>query len=191
MISTFNIPAQKPSQALLERLKQLYSVEHIAEYDACCIQPFELPDVLQILIENAGYWLHPESPVRDDHWPAAEYTLIMPSFIEGSIEVDYRMRLEISKLFPAYQLYLSYEIANPDPDALGPTLQGFGEAPYTQSQMRFLADWEKQTKALGWEHLSLPLCDTLLSDWLPEPTAFPQESLWRHLAFDLLERCPD
>ncbi|MGV3527222.1 MAG: hypothetical protein ACO1RX_23605 [Candidatus Sericytochromatia bacterium] len=180
-----------PSPALLKRLAEIYLAGDTAAYEAACARPFELPDPLQMVLEEAVFWLEPDTPLIETHWPSVSFTLVAPSFIEGNFQVDYRMRLDVSKLYPAYRLSFDYEIANPDPDALKSSFWGFSEQPHTQAQMRFLDAWELTAQSLGWERLSENLGQQPLRHFLEAASAFPEESLWRHLVFDLLELCPD
>ncbi len=176
---------------LLNRIRQIYIEDNTDSYIQACKRPFELPDALVQVLENAVFWLEPDTTLREEEWPSVSYLIQAPSFIEGNFKAEYRIQLKISKLFPAYRLSFDYELNNPDPEAMKPFYWGSSETPLTKSQQYFLEAWEKTAKSLGWIHLSESLSETPLSQLLQPNTAFPEESLWRHLAFDLMEFCPD
>lgn len=183
------MPSLNP--AMLAVLKEIYQKGQHELYLKACEKSFHFPRELYALLEEFDYWLEPERLIQSDFWPSARYSIMIPGYVRDSFHIEYRADVDISKLFPAYRLRIFYEIEHPDPDALGPKIANCEDFPQTQEQMRFIEDWEQTAASLGWERLSSMQCDTPLSFLLEQPTAFPQESLWRHLAFDLLELCPD
>ncbi len=112
-------------------IRKLYCCEnHDSFLEQCKSTPYYLNDLIRL---TASLCSESEISNLEDN-PCITIMYSYPDFIDGAFHVYFRSILNISKVADVFFIYHEFEVDNKTPNRFTPSLDGFGQIPYTHAQ---------------------------------------------------------
>lgn len=175
-----------------EVVESIYHQEDKLGYLLGCRMKIELPSELMIFLSNHNINLQPHN--IGDVWPSCKWTFNHEDYSKGEFRVSYSSVLMVSKLAPLFYLHHEFQVDNKDEQKMSPTLDGFDEQPYTQTQAELESIIKESFSKLGYEQLSYREMNEVVQEirFGDDVDFFGSQVTVEYALFhDVLEICPD